>query len=41
MKKTQRMIKLHSRITGVDSIQSLLVGQRTMPQIDYLSEKYA
>lgn len=41
MKKTQRMIKLHSRITGVDSIQSLLVGQRTVPQIDYLSEKYA
>jgi hypothetical protein len=40
-KSTRTMIKLHSRITGVDSIQSLLGGQRTMPQIDYLSDKYA
>jgi len=40
-KKTRIMINLHSRTTGVDSIQSLLISQRTKPQIDYLSEKYA
>jgi hypothetical protein len=39
-KNTRIILKLHSRITGVDSIQSLLIGQRTKPQIDYLSEKY-
>jgi hypothetical protein len=37
---TEIMLRLHSRTTGVDSIQSLLIGRRTKPQIDYLSEKY-
>ncbi|CAG0940665.1 hypothetical protein BROC_01120 [Candidatus Brocadiaceae bacterium] len=41
MSKNRRiMLRLHTRITGVDSIQSLLIEQRTKPQIDYLSEKY-
>jgi hypothetical protein len=40
-KNTRMTVKLYSRITGVDSIQSLLIRQRTKPQIDYLSEKYA
>jgi len=40
--KSQRslMLKLHCRITGVDSIQSLLSGHRARPQIDYISERY-
>lgn len=37
---TNTMLKLYTRITGVDSIQSLLIEKRTKPQIDYLSEKY-
>lgn len=35
------LLKLHCRITGVDSIQSLLTGNRTRPQIDYISERYS
>ncbi|MDZ7759471.1 MAG: hypothetical protein U5L00_04345 [Desulfovermiculus sp.] len=34
------MLSLHPRITGVDSIQSLLSQHRTKPQIDHLSWKY-
>lgn len=33
-KDTQTILKLHPRITGIDSIQSLLISQRTKPQID-------
>ena len=39
-KKSHIMLALHPRITGVDSIQSLLSTHRTKPQIDHLSWKY-
>ncbi|HQO21319.1 MAG TPA: hypothetical protein PLA03_13340 [Acidobacteriota bacterium] len=38
--RTRIALKLYSRITGVDSIQSLLIEQRAKPQIDYLSGVY-
>jgi len=40
--KSQRslILKLYRRITGVDSIQSLLSGHRVRPQIGYISERY-
>ena len=39
-KNSRIMLALHPRITGVDSIQSLLYKHRTKPQIDHLSWKY-
>lgn len=39
-KKSRIMLSLHARITGVDSIQSLLSQYRTKPQIDHLSWQY-